>query len=227
MRKSMRTKKITWITYLSILLFGFSFWAGCKKSAQPSPKPNKVRKAAPKAAPTSQAEKTPAPNWKKRGKKIFMAAFGKLSSNLMKAMKKGGVPAAISTCTTKAGPLTKEVADKFKVDLQRISHKARNPKNQASESELEIIKAYSALLQQKKPLKPVVKKHENKVTVYAPIAIKMKACLKCHGTPGKELKKKHLALIKKHYPKDQAVGFGLGQLRGLWKVTFTTKTPTK
>jgi hypothetical protein len=55
---------------------------------------------------------------------------------------------------------------------------------------------------------------------YAPIVIPMDTCLQCHGEPGRDITEANLALIRSLYPDDAATGFRLGQLRGLWKVTF-------
>ena len=45
-------------------------------------------------------------------------------------------------------------------------------------------------------------------------------CLQCHGTPNQDIAPETLAAIQKLYPDDKATGFKLGDLRGLWRVTF-------
>ncbi len=47
-------------------------------------------------------------------------------------------------------------------------------------------------------------------------------CLQCHGTPNQDIAPETLAAIQKLYPGDKATGFKLGDLRGLWRVTFLT-----
>jgi hypothetical protein len=57
-------------------------------------------------------------------------------------------------------------------------------------------------------------------TYYTPIVLKLPLCLSCQGEPGTDIKPETLAQIKKTYPTDEATGFKLGQLRGLWTVEF-------
>jgi hypothetical protein len=61
---------------------------------------------------------------------------------------------------------------------------------------------------------------DGSTTFYAPIVIANPLCLQCHGTPEKDIAPATLEAIQKHYPKDQATGYQLGDLRGLWSVTF-------
>jgi hypothetical protein len=48
----------------------------------------------------------------------------------------------------------------------------------------------------------------------------MPACLQCHGQPGTDINEATMAQIKNLYPEDHATGYKLGDVRGLWKVTF-------
>jgi len=212
--------------YIAIWSSCLLLWGvGCKKKQPPRPDARRLSKsptARKRVAPRARVATTDAA-WKKRGKAAAQAAFGRLAPALMKALKAGGVPNAIPVCKTKAGPLTQAAADQHKVALKRVSHKPRNPANQASKEELALIQRYIQQLKAGKALKPTLRKGKDEVVFYAPIRIPMPTCLRCHGTPGKELKAAHVKLIKKHYPKDQATGFKLGDIRGLWKVTFARK----
>ena len=64
----------------------------------------------------------------------------------------------------------------------------------------------------------------------APILLAAPVCLQCHGSPEKDIAPATMAAIKKLYPEDKATGFQLGDLRGLWRVTFPApvnpSTPT-
>ena len=55
---------------------------------------------------------------------------------------------------------------------------------------------------------------------YKPIMINSKACLKCHGEPGKHIAAETSEKIKERYPNDFATGFRLNEFRGSWKITF-------
>lgn len=192
---------------------------GCTKKTKPQPKHRMAQKK--KKVVVSKKVQTDT-DWKRKGKAVAMKAFATLSSNLMKAMKTGGIPKAVPFCSAHAGTLTQHVAKGFKVKLARVSHKPRNPGNQASPSELKYIQRYAQQLKTGKALKPIiVRSKDKKVTFYAPITLAMPACLKCHGAPNKQIKKSHLALIRKLYPKDKATGFKLGEMRGMWKVVFS------
>ncbi len=156
----------------------------------------------------------------KRAKKVMKAAFGTLAGKLRKAIKKGGIPAAVQTCAKIAIPTIADVAKKHKVSLARVSHRPRNPSNQATSEELKIIQLYMKAMKSGNDIPPTVVRHKDAATVYSPIVLAMPLCLKCHGAVGKDVDTKHYAFIQKHYPKDRAVNFKMGDIRGLWKVTL-------
>jgi hypothetical protein len=59
----------------------------------------------------------------------------------------------------------------------------------------------------------------NDVRYFAPIFMKGQ-CLKCHGSLGADINDTTYAIIKEHYPNDQAIGFEEGELRGIWSINF-------
>jgi hypothetical protein len=151
------------------------------------------------------------------GKRITAEAFALLSKNLAEAIAKDGVPGAIGFCSEKALPLTASVD----ANLRRVSHKARNPKNKADATELEILNAYRAAMKAGKAPEPQFRKHaDGSETFFAPIVLANPLCLKCHGTPGTDIDAQTLAALRRLYPQDEATGFKLGELRGLWRVDF-------
>lgn len=203
-----------------VLVWGVWGMTGCRKEAKPP-----QRKATSRKAPQKRAVKQ-GTSWeakiKAEGVKVAKASFLVLAGKLMAALKDGGIKKAIGFCATNAQALTKDLSKKYKVQIQRVSHKARNPKNQANAEEMKLITRYLAARKAKKPLKPTVQKVSDKEFLfYGPIVLGNPLCLQCHGTEGKLLTKENAALIRKHYPKDQATGFAMGQLRGMWKIRFT------
>ena len=48
----------------------------------------------------------------------------------------------------------------------------------------------------------------------------MPACLKCHGTPEKDIDAATLEKLNLLYPEDLATAYQLNDFRGLWKVEF-------
>jgi hypothetical protein len=55
--------------------------------------------------------------------------------------------------------------------------------------------------------------------VFAPI-LTNGMCLQCHGEPGSDVDETTLAVIRKKYPNDLAIDYGLNELRGIWKVSW-------
>ncbi|MBU51522.1 MAG: hypothetical protein CL920_22760 [Deltaproteobacteria bacterium] len=198
------------------------FASGCdkktnKKQQERRAAPAKTRGAAPPVRRKAASDK----ELIAKGRKVAMQSFKALSSKLMAAMQKGGPPNALKFCAAQAQPLSDSLGGKLGVkQVARVSHKARNPKNKADTWELKLIADYVAKMKEKKPIKPTLRKEGGKTVFYAPIRIISPACLKCHGEPNKEISKKTFALIKEHYPKDNATGFKFGEMRGLWKITF-------
>jgi hypothetical protein len=154
------------------------------------------------------------------GQKIAKAAFNTLSSNLKNAMEKGGIQHALQFCNVEAMPLTDSLSNHHDVSIRRASHKPRNPYNTADSLEAKVIKQYIDQLESGKKLQPVTYADENRITFHAPITITNALCLNCHGQAGKDIAKSDLETIRELYPKDQATGFSMGDLRGVWTVRF-------
>lgn len=155
-----------------------------------------------------------------KGKEIAQETMKELAGNLMKQMQLGGTKVAVPFCNVAAYPLTNKIANKYDVSIKRTSLKIRNPKNNPNKEEKKILKKYLTSLKQKEKLTPVIQKeNDKKVHFYAPIILQKK-CLACHGTVGKEVTKQTDSIIKSYYPNDRATGFKVGDLRGIWSITF-------
>jgi len=158
------------------------------------------------------------------GKRITAEAFALLSKNLTEAIAKDGVPGAIGFCSEKALPLTASV----NANLRRVSHKARNSTNKADAGELEILNAFRATMRAGKAPEPQLRKNaDGSETFFAPIVLANPLCLKCHGAPGTDIDAETLTALRKLYPQDEATGFTLGELRGLWRVDFARSPQPK
>lgn len=157
-----------------------------------------------------------------RGKAIAAETFGLLSTNLQAAIQSGGISNALPFCSLAAAPLTAGMAEKHGITLKRITHKARNPANKANAAELAVLIVFErALAASTNPPPPFATNLvAGQATFFAPIVIANELCLKCHGAPGKEISAENLAVIRQHYPQDEATGFQLGQLRGAWRIDF-------
>lgn len=165
----------------------------------------------------SEAERTA---YLDQGKSIAGATFAVLSSRLQTAMGEGGVPEAINYCQLNAYRLVDSLSKVHKATIRRTSLLARNPDDRPSELEREILETYAGEDAAGQELKPMVRALENQeVAFFAPIRTNA-FCLNCHGTPGETLKEEDYALIRRHYPEDNAIGYQDGDLRGMWSIRF-------
>jgi hypothetical protein len=195
--------------FLLVLAVVFT-WVGCSPQ---SPSTDAVRNSGGSASPTEEEALLV------RGQAISSQAFGLLSSNLQAAIERSGVSQALPFCSAVAMPLTSLVANTNEVSLQRVTHRPRNPVNRASPQELELIEAYRSALSRSEAPRPVLVTNETPV-FYAPIVITNALCLQCHGNPTEDIAPENLALIRQLYPADEAIGFSMGEVRGLWRIQF-------
>lgn len=155
------------------------------------------------------------------GPKIVAEAFGRLSGALAEAVADGGPAPALSVCSEKAPAIAKEVAALHGVTLRRAALRARNPMNRADAEEKAVLESFAAAIGKKEAPQPRVVGHaDGSRSFYAPIVLQNALCLQCHGAPEREIAPATLEAIRKRYPDDEATGYALGDLRGLWKVTF-------
>lgn len=164
----------------------------------------------------------------KDGKAITQDAFQALSSKLGQAVQEGGITYALQFCNVKALPITDSLSAHHDVELRRASHRPRNPANRADSLEKETIRSYLSQLEDQgrgqdedqKELDPRVYKDNGHIIYHAPIMINKGLCLNCHGREGAQIQEKNLQLIRQLYPNDEATGFEVGDLRGIWSVEF-------
>ncbi len=155
----------------------------------------------------------------RHGQEVTQVTFQELSSALGTAMEDGGVENAVNYCKLNALPLVDSLSQVFEVDIRRTSDRYRNQSNAPNHREREVIRAYREAIQQQQIPNPKVSIEEGAVHYYAPIFM-MDKCLKCHGVQDHDIDPLNYSLIKKLYPEDQAHGFKVGELRGIWSLTF-------
>lgn len=156
-----------------------------------------------------------------KGQEISMAAFNTLSSNLKQAMGEGGIEYALEFCNVEAMPLTDSLSANYRVELRRASHKPRNPANRADSLEMKTIDQYLRQIKENGELKPVVYVRDKIISYHAPIRINNQLCLNCHGNRGTDVAESDFETIQELYPEDEATGFEMGQLRGIWSIDFS------
>jgi len=141
----------------------------------------------------------------------FDAVQAALSARLMEEMKAGGPTRAVVVCRDEAQALTKKVASGSELALGRTSHRVRNPLNAAPEWARAVVAAGAG--RKAAAVEPaVVDLGGGRVGVLRPIGT-IGACTTCHGERDRQPEALR-RLLGQHYPRDQAVGFAEGDLRG-------------
>jgi hypothetical protein len=200
---------------LLTLLAAAAALAGCSGDSSQRPAPPAPP---PALSPEQQAAAL------QRGKAIVAETFSLLSSNLQSAIQTSGVSNALPFCSLAASPLTAGMAAKHGVVIRRVTHKARNPAGRADAVELGVLQSFAAALAAGATTNPppplITNLSANTATFFAPIVLNQPLCLQCHGEPGRDITPENLATIQRLYPRDEATGFKLGELRGAWRIDF-------
>jgi hypothetical protein len=153
----------------------------------------------------------------KIGKEVTDSVGAVLKANLMQAMGEGGPIHAVEFCNTQAMPLTDSFNQKYNAEVKRTSDRLRNPDNAPNATEAQVIADYRAeqasgmVLTTKLAIDAMGRR-----VFYAPIFTGA-PCLICHGNEGnmdEGLRSKLMEL----YPDDNAKGFNIDELRGIWSV---------
>jgi len=165
---------------------------------------------------SSEITSTKEMNVKQEGIKYIKMLGGALKGELQTHMKadKTGL-SAMGFCTAKADDITNEVNSKLPkyASVRRTALKTRNPNNAADALDQIVMAEYEASIEAKTFLPADIKVLEEGDTtrVYKPL-LTQGVCLKCHGS---DISQEIQDEIKIHYPKDQAIGFKEGSLRGM------------
>lgn len=161
-------------------------------------------------------------NWVSKGDSLTVQTFDTLRNTLLKAISEKGFPGAVEFCNTAALDITAIYAGEG-IQIKRTSDKIRNPVNTSDEMENEILKEYLKLKLEKKELTPIVKQDSKSNHHYFKPILIQAMCLNCHGEKETQIKPDTWDMIQKKYPKDAAINYKEGDLRGLWHIIFTEK----
>jgi len=159
------------------------------------------------------------PTVKERGMQMAQTTKAELGKNLLGQIQKNGVIAALDFCNLQAMPITDSMATVHKAHINRVTDKPRNPKNKANAVELQYLENLKKQVASGNEVDPIVVEIGNEAEFYYPI-VTNSMCLKCHGTPGKELETLTLSKIQELYPKDKAIGYSENEVRGIWSIRF-------
>ena len=153
------------------------------------------------------------------GNEIASATQKSLTKHLQEALTQGNLIGAIAYCNLNALPITDSLSKQYNADIRRVSLQTRNPKNHPDEMERSLLEAYAYTHGQGQALEDNVQRLEEGAYLYnKPIVIKNALCLNCHGVKGQELKEEALLQLEKLYPNDQATGYQMNDLRGMWSI---------
>ncbi|MDZ7608801.1 MAG: DUF3365 domain-containing protein [Cyclobacteriaceae bacterium] len=148
-----------------------------------------------------------------------------LGAKLKGALGAGGVENAISYCNLQAMPLIDSLSKEYNAQIRRVSLKNRNPADAPSTLELQILEAYESQTADSLTLSTNVQPLGNDQYLFTkPIMIDNALCLACHGTPENGLATATQDLIKSKYPADKAIGYQIGDLRGMWSIVLPKKS---
>ncbi len=209
----MRTK---YMVSLTIILNLLAIILACQPGSGSSSQKSEQTTTANKGVELSQAD---IEEYKRLGMKVSMNTFTTLSQTLSKAIGEGGIGNAIQYCNLAALPMVDSLSQINNAEIRRASMKPRNPKDAPTPEERKILERYHKIAAEGESPEPVVQREGDKIAYYSPIVIKP-LCLNCHGQVGTEVSDEDYAQIQALYPEDKAIGYKLGDLRGIWSIKF-------
>ncbi len=155
-----------------------------------------------------------------KGDMISQIAQMALASKLKEVVQEEGIAEALKFCNVNAYPIVDSLEEVYNIQVKRASSRTRNPGDTPNKMEGEIIEKYSRDIA--KGFTPEVKiiMDDDMAHYFKPIILSAELCLKCHGQVGTDLLDENYKIIKELYPDDNATGHNLGDLRGIWSISF-------
>lgn len=166
----------------------------------------------------------PAPSgeWLGKAQRLTNEYQGALQAALMGAVKDGGPEKAIQVCNLEAPAIEKRIVNKEGSEgwtVSRTASRVRNPGNRPNDLQAEgLAEIARRVASGESPEKVDWYAREGKNYVYMKPILMGGLCVTCHGPPesiSTEVKKE----LGRLYPKDEATGFKVGELRGAFVVT--------
>jgi hypothetical protein len=132
---------------------------------------------------------------------------------LKAALTGGGTLAAIEVCKGVSTTLDERFEGLPGVKVRRVTEQVRNPTHAPDEFEQSVFSEWREQMKVGGYPSAIARETDDGLRVMQPIMLKLRLCLRCHGTKtdiSKEVQKK----LKLHYPDDKATGYKMGDLRG-------------
>jgi len=139
-----------------------------------------------------------------------------LKGLLMEELGREGFDGAIAVCAKVAQERTAEYRATFKNDIRRVSLRRRNPANEPDDYERRVLESFDRLPVDARPGAEhweVVTEAGAESLRYMKPLVAGTLCLTCHGT-AETMPEAVAEAVAEHYPDDQAIGYGLGDVRG-------------
>ncbi|TDT44533.1 uncharacterized protein DUF3365 [Halospina denitrificans] len=163
-------------------------------------------------------------------REVTETLFNELSSELKAAMKEGGPKAAIRVCRDQAPAIKSRLSRETGWKISRVGTRVRNPLlGMPDGRESEILARFQRQLDEGADMQDleysgVEKAGDTRYFRYMR-AIEVKAqCLGCHG-PEDQQPAAIREQLEKEYPRDHAVGYQAGDLRGAFSVIQNMEHP--
>lgn len=153
------------------------------------------------------------------GREIAAAFGAELRAELQAAMAAGGPLAAIRVCNEDAPRIAAAAAERSGAEVGRTSSKVRNPANRPDVHQREVLAEFAdsiAAGNLEPPPERLDTLDDGRVRFMSAI-IMQPPCLACHGA---ELAPPVATAITTLYPEDEARGYGIGELRGAFSITW-------
>lgn len=209
-----------------LLLLALFLALGCQPSQPPDPASTSEAPPAAETTPTGSGE---LPDGVLDEARSAADALGsQLQGRLLAAIEDGGPMQAVDVCTVEA----QQIARSLSVDgavVRRVSLRTRNPANDPDAHERGILEEWAAVWGEEEVPGEVweVVDQDGRPTLRYMRAIPLAGpCTTCHGEP-EQMAPDVLALIRRLYPEDRAVGYAPGDLRGAVSVSVPLESSTE
>lgn len=144
---------------------------------------------------------------------------------LVELVKDGKFAEAADACSTMAQEMTKNYAEDKGINVYRVSLKYRNTLNRPNKLEKRQLKNFDKQAAENTLVKDyyeVVKSGNKRELLYMKPLIVQGMCLKCHGSES-EIPADVKKILAANYPKDKAIGYKVGDVRGAISVRIPLK----
>lgn len=169
--------------------------------------------------PQNNLDKDAYDRYLENGSSIASQTQSVLLANVSGAIQKGGSRHAVEFCNLRASGITDSLSNNCNCIISRVTNQKRNPGNGLSNDAEKQLWDYYLGTSKSRTMHDTLLTTGQKVIYYKPITTAMPACLQCHG-PVEDMDPETYSIIRELYPDDEAIGYAMNELRGLWKIEF-------